>query len=472
MMRTKYLLYSLIFLVVITTNLAVAQQFGNTGAIQGIDQQFIDQQFGKTGAIQAIDQQSDNTEVIQAIDHIVAIVNGECITRGELDEILNMSIKQLQKQGIQAPPNDVLESQLLEREILTRVQLQLASEIGMTVGDIELEQALNRIADKNEMTKEEFYSVLEQEGISYDKFREEIRKEMLLVRLKDREVIKKIKVSEGEVDNFLYTQENSSGSTDEYYLSHIMVRIPEQASVSTIESRRQRAEAALAKLKNGDEFAQVAAEFSDAADALQGGKLDWRPATQLPTKFSEMLQPMEPGELTPIIQSPSGFHILKLLERRGGKRDSVVMIDQSHVRHILIKVSELTSETDARMRIIRLKERLDNGADFEELAQLHSEDPSASGGGDLGWVSPGDTVAEFEQAMNGLQPGIVSEPVQSTFGWHLIQVIERRTKDVSDERQRQEALKTIRARKSEAAFQEWLQQLRDRAYVEYRSEEV
>lgn len=440
-MRTNYLIHPLIFLVVLTTNLAVAQQ-------------------------------SDNTGTIKDIDHIIAIVNEECITRRELDEILKISLKQLQKQGIQPPANDVLEKRLLEREILSLVQLQLASEIGMTIGDTELDQALTRIAKGNKMTKEEFYSVLRQEGISYGKFREEIRKEMLLLRLKEREVIQKIKVSEGEVDNFLYTQANLSDSSDEYLLSHIMVRIPEQASVIKIEIRRQRAEAALAKLKNGDEFAEVAAAFSDAADALEGGRLGWRPVTQLPINFSEVLKLMKPGELTQIIRSSSGFHILKLLERRSKIEYDVVVIDQSHVRHILIKVNELTSTTDAQIRITRLKERLDNDADFEELARLHSEDFTASAGGDLGWVSPGDTVAEFEQAMNGLQLGMVSEPVQSTFGWHLIQVIDRRTKDVSNEHQRRKASKTIRARKSNTAFQEWLQQLRDQAYVEYRYEDV
>jgi len=440
-MRTNYLIHPLIFLVVLTTNLAVAQQ-------------------------------SDNTGTIKDIDHIIAIVNEECITRRELDKILKISLKQLQKQGIQPPANDVLEKHLLEREILSLVQLQLASEIGMTISDTELDKALTRIAKGNKMTKEEFYSVLRQEGISYGKFREEIRKEMLLLRLKEREVIKKIKVSEGEVDNFLYTQANLSDSSDEYLLSHIMVRIPEQASVIKIEIRRQRAEAALAKLKNGDEFAEVAAAFSDAADALEGGRLGWRPVTQLPINFSEVLKLMKPGELTQIIRSSSGFHILKLLERRSKIEYDVVVIDQSHVRHILIKVNELTSTTDAQIRITRLKERLDNDADFEELARLHSEDFTASAGGDLGWVSPGDTVAEFEQAMNGLQLGMVSEPVQSTFGWHLIQVIDRRTKDVSNEQRRRKASKTIRARKSNTAFQEWLQQLRDQAYVEYRYEDV
>lgn len=419
----------------------------------------------------AFAQQSDDTEAIKPIDHIVAVVNGECITRQELDEVLNLSIKQLEKQGIEPPSKEILEGQVLEREILTRVQLQLANEIGLSVSDTELEQALNRIANANKMTKEEFYVLLGQEGISYEKFRKEIRNEMLLVRLKDREVIKNIKISEGEIDNFLSTQENSSGDSVEYQISHIMVRIPDLSSPEKIKNKRQRAEEALAKLKNGDDFARVAAEFSDAADALEGGKIGWRPATQLPAKFSEMLKPLSPGELTQIIQSPSGFHILMLHDRRGGDGNKKVVIDQTHVRHILIKISELTSDSDASNRIIRLKERLDNGADFEELAKLHSDDPSASSGGDLDWVSPGDTVPEFEQVMNSLQPGEISDPVQSTFGWHIIQVLERRTKDVSNERKRQEAHKTLRSRKSDTAYQEWLQQLRDRAYVEFRSEE-
>jgi len=440
-MRTKYLFSLLFFLIWFATNTVVAQQ-------------------------------SDDTGAIKPIDHIVAVVNGECITRQELNEVLKLSIKQLQKQGIEPPSKEILEGQVLEREILTRVQLQLANEIGMTIGDTELEKSIIRIANANKMNKEEFYVLLGQEGISYDKFREEIRNEMLLVRLKDREVIKRIKISEGEVDNFLYNQEHSSGNTDEYQLSHIMIRVPDQASPEKLDNRRQRAEEALVKLKNGDDFAQVAAEFSDAADALEGGKLGWRQATQLPTKFSEILKPMPQNGLTSIIQSSNGFHILKLHDRRGGESKQTVVIDQTHVRHILIRVNELTSDNDARNRIVRLKERLDNGANFEELAKLHSEDASASTGGDLDWVSPGDTVPEFEQSMDRLHPGGISDPVQSTFGWHIIQVLERRTKDVSNERQRQEATKTIRARKSDDAYQEWLQQLRDRAYVEYRSEEI
>ena len=441
-MKTKYLFYLLLFSNWFVTTTVVAEQLDDAGAAK-------------------------------PIDHIVVVVNGECITRQELDEVLNLSIKQLQKQGIEPPPRDILEGQVIEREILSLVQIQLATEIGMEVADVELEKALNRIANANKMTKEEFFGLLGKEGISYDKFREEIRNEMLLVRLKDRQVINKIKISDSDIDNFLYNQEQSSENLDEYQLSHIMIRIPDLASPERIEEKRKRAEKALAKLKNGNDFAQVAAEFSDAGDALEGGKLGWLPAAQLPTKFSKVLKSLPQNELTSIIKSTSGFHILKLHDRRGGEGGSkTIVIDQTHVRHILIKVSQLTSENDAKVRVIRLKERLDNGSDFEELAKIHSEDPSGDRGGDLDWVSPGDTVPEFEKAMDRLQPGEISDPVQTTFGWHLIQVIERRSKDVSNERQRQEARKTIVARKTDPAYQEWLQQLRDRAYVEYHAEDI
>jgi peptidyl-prolyl cis-trans isomerase SurA len=228
------------------------------------------------------------------------------------------------------------------------VQIQLADEIGMDVGDTELEKALNRIANANKMTKEEFFALLGKEGVSYDKFRKEIRNEMLLVRLKDRQVINKIKISNSEIDNYLYNQEQSVENSDEYLLSHIMIRIPDLASPDRIDDKRKRAEEALARLKNGDDFAQVAAEFSDAGDALEGGKLGWLPAAQLPTNISEKIKAILQNELTPIIKSSSGFHILKLHDRRGGDGASkTIVIDQTHVRHILIKVSQLTSEEDA-----------------------------------------------------------------------------------------------------------------------------
>jgi peptidyl-prolyl cis-trans isomerase SurA len=415
-------------------------------------------------------QQPVHSGTIETIDHIVAVVNENVITRYELDEVLSATLKQLQKQGVQPPPPSILEKQILERIIVNRVQLQLAQETGLTVADSELDQTLRRIAQENKMSLTEFTSALEQDGVSFNKFRDEIRDEIILVRLKEREVSNRVSVSEGEVDNFLETQEISSGNNDEYRIAHILVTIPEGATPSQIETRRLRAEAALALLNNGTEFAQVAAEYSDAPDAMTGGLLEWRPAAQLTKKFAELLTPMKPGGITPIVPSQSGFHILKLVDRRS-PQGAVTVVDQTHVRHILVKVSELTSEADARRRISDLKERLDNGGSFEELAKLHSEDSASSSGGDLGWVSPGDTVPEFEQAMNALAPNQVSEPVQSPFGWHLIQVLARRSQDVSQERQRQTARQAIRTRKSDEAFQDWLQRLRDRAYVEYRLEE-
>ena len=438
-MGTKFLLRPPVLLAMLTAGIAVAQQPAHPGSIQ-------------------------------TIDRIVAIVNENVVTRRELDEMLRGALKQLQKQGVQPPEQIVLEKQLLERLILNRVQLQLAKETGLTVSDTELDQTLRRIAQENKMSLPEFYRALEQDGVSFNKFRDEIRDEIILVRLKEREVNNRINVTEGEVDNFLHIQETSTDNNYEYRLAHILVQLPEQADALKNQAMRQRAETALAQVRKGAEFGQVAAEFSDAADAMTGGVLEWRPAAQLTKKFAEILASMKPGEVTPIIQSPNGFHILKLLDRRDQK-DAITMVDQTHARHILIKINELTSESDARRRIIELKERLDNSGNFEELARLHSEDASAAAGGDLGWVSPGDTVPEFEQAMNGLKAGEISGPVQSPFGWHLIQAMEHRSQDMSKERQRQSARQAIRARKADAAFQEWLQRLRDRAYVEYRLEE-
>ena len=438
-MGTKFLLRPPVLLAMLTAGIAVAQQPAHPGSIQ-------------------------------TIDRIVAVVNENVVTRRELDEVLRTSLKQLQKQGVQPPEPAILEKQLLERIIVNRVQLQLAKETGLTVSDTELDQTLRRIAQENKLSLQEFYSALEQDGISFNKFRDEIRDEIILVRLKEREVNNRINVAEGEVDNFLHAQENSSDNNYEYRIAHILIQLPEKADVLKNQAMRQRAEAALGRLQNGAEFGKVAAEFSDAADAMAGGVLEWRPAAQLTKKFAEILASMKPGEVTSIIQSPNGFHILKLLDRRNQK-DTITMVDQTHARHILIKINELTSETDARRRITELKDRLDNGGNFEELARLHSQDGSAASGGDLGWVSPGDTVPEFEHAMNALKDGEISGPVQSPFGWHLIQAIEHRSQDMSKERQRQSARQAIRARKADAAFQEWLQRLRDRAYVEYRLEE-
>ena len=406
---------------------------------------------------------------IVVLDRIVAVVNDEVITRVELQERVQLALKQLRAQGTPPPPLAVLEKRLLDRLITDRVQLQYAKETGLRVDDADLDRALGRIAQDNRLTLQEMRRALEKDEIPYSKFREDIRNEIVIARLREREVDTKLAVSESEIDNLLKTQQNRQVSNDEYNVSHILVVVPENASPEQVQSRRARAEEALAQLRKGADFRQVVAAFSDAPDALQGGAMGWRQSTRLPTLFAETLAPLQPGEVSAVLRSANGFHILRLNERRGA--NAPVLIQQTRARHILIKTNEAVSESEARSRLQALRERLDNKANFVDLARVHSEDASAPKGGELGWLSPGDTVPEFERAMALLKPGEVSAPVQSPFGWHLIQVLERRTEDMSKERQRLLARQELRARKSDEAYQEWLRQIRDKAYVELRLEE-
>ena len=405
------------------------------------------------------------------LDRIVAIVNDEAITALELDERAKIAMKQLAQQGTSAPPRAVIERQLLERLIADRVQIQFAKESGVRVDDGDLERAISRIAEQNKLSMQAMRETLERDGVPYSQFREDIRSEIIMSRLREREVDNKIVITEGEIDALL-SNNKQDGSGDEVNLSHILVVVPENASPEQVQGRRARAEEALAQLAKGIDFRQLAAAYSEAPDALQGGSMGWRPGDRLPTIFFDALKSMKPGDLSPVLRSANGFHIFKLNERRGSTSDQApVSVQQTRARHILIKTNELVSETEARNRLRVLKERLENKADFSELARVHSEDTSASRGGDLGWILPGDTVPEFERAMNQLQPGQISDVVQSPFGLHLIQVLERGNQDVSKERRRLTARQTLRARKSDEAYQEWVRQLRDRAYVEMRLEE-
>ena len=410
--------------------------------------------------------QSRTASVIEA-DRIVAVVNDEAITLNELRAQMARVERQLRQQGTQMPPRDVLEKHILERMIVDRVQLQLARETGLRVEDSQLDQAMVRIAESNRMDLAQLRNSLAQDGIAWVKFREDIRSEMTIVRLREREVDSRIVVSDGEIDNFL----ESAGAmgNEEYNLAHILLRTPEQAKPEQLARLQARAEDIVAQLRKGEDFAKLAAANSDAPDGLSGGLMGWRSRERLPSLFAEEVVKLKSGEISAVLRSPAGFHILKLLDRRGGAIKAQP-VEQTHARHILIKTSELVSESEARRRLVALKERVSHGTDFAELARLHSNDLSASRGGDLGWLNPGDTVPEFEQAMNRLRPGEVGEPVQSPFGWHLIQVLARRT-DVSTERVRQHARQALRERKAEEAYQDWLRQMRDRAYVEYRLED-
>lgn len=406
------------------------------------------------------------------VDRIVAVVNSEVITLSDLRQRVAQVTRQLTRQGTTLPPTDVLEKQVLERQIMERLQIQLANETSLRVDDLTLDRAVGRIADNNKMSMTQFRKALEQDGLSWERFREEVRNEMLLTRVREREVEGRIVVSDAEVSNFLAHPENAGGQ-EEYNLSHILFRAPDGATPEQLARLRTKAEDVAARVARGEPFDKLAASYSDAPDALTGGNLGWRGADRLPSLFAEAVTGLKPGESTPILRSAAGFHIVRVVDRKGGGQSGVpAQVQQTHARHILIKTSEVVTDADARRRLTDLRERVvQGGANFGELARMHSADLSASKGGDLGWIYPGDTVPEFEQAMDALKPGELSQPIQSPFGWHLILVEDRRVQDVSDERKRAAARNALRERKSDEAYQDWLRQLRDRAYVEYRQEE-
>lgn len=404
---------------------------------------------------------------IQPIDQIVAVVNDEVLTRGELELRYQTALQQLRKQNIQLPPRNLLEKQTLERMITERAMIQYAKSSGIRVDQTQIDRAVERIAAQNNLTVEELKSALANDGVGFDRFRENIGNEILITRTRERQVESKISVSDAEIDSYLQTQ-TDLGKDEEFNLSHILVTVPENASPEQTQARRSRAQDILDQLAKGVEFAQLSATYSDAPNALEGGKLGWKAAGQVPSLFLEAVRNLNPGQISDLIRSPNGFHILKLNDKRGKGVQTV--ITQTRARHILIKPSELTSESDAINRLTQIRERIEQGGQkFENMARQYSEDPgSASNGGELNWVNPGDMVPEFERAMNALKPGELSQIVQTPFGWHLIQVLERRQQDVTSERQRLLAKQAIRARKADEAVEDWVRQIRDQAYVELR----
>ena len=405
--------------------------------------------------------------VIEA-DRIVAVVGDDVITYFDLRTRLAAALKQLQKQGTPLPPQEELERQMLERLIMERVQLQYARESGLKIDDTQLDQAIGRIAAGNKMTPQQFRTALEKDGVQYAQFREEIRNEMVTVRLREREVDSKLIVSDGEIDNYLADQA-AKGGGEEYQLAHILLRAPESASPEQLQKLRLRGEQALKRAQAGENFAELTATFSDAPDALKGGDLGWRPLDRLPALYAEVSARLQPGQVSELLRSSAGFHNVKLINKRGGNMPASVQ--QTHARHILVRINEVVSEAEARRKLESVRERIANGVDFAEQARLYSQDGSAAKGGDLGWLSPGDTVPEFERAMDALKVNEISPVIQTPFGMHLIQVQERREQDVSAERKRGAARQALRERKLDDAYQDWLRQLRDRTYVENRLEE-
>lgn len=403
------------------------------------------------------------------VDRIVAIVNSDVITEYQLQAKVTGALAQLSRRNTQLPPRKLLERQLLERMITEKVLMQAAAETNIRIDGTTLDRAIARIAAQNNLDLPSFQAALEKEGMSFAAFREQVRADMTIARLREREVDSRVVVTDAEIENYLANPAVEADQELEYSLAHIMVVTPEAASPEQLQALRGKAEKALAELKAGADFAQVSAAYSDAQNAMRGGELGWRGEAKLPTLFAGAAKAMKVGEVSSVLRSANGFHILKLLDRRG--KDAALVVQQTHARHILIRTNEVVSDEDARNRLRDLRERIANGDDFEKLARLHSDDLSAGKGGDLGWLSPGDTVPQFEKAMDALKAGEVSEPVRSPFGWHLIQVLERRDQDVTHERKRLEARRAIQERKAEEAFDDWLRQARDRAYVEYRLEE-
>ncbi|MEA3194100.1 MAG: peptidyl-prolyl cis-trans isomerase SurA [Betaproteobacteria bacterium] len=405
------------------------------------------------------------------VDRIVAIVNKEVITASELADAIGSAERELRRRGTAPPERSVLERQMLERLILDKAQTQMARDTGIRVDELQLDRAVQRIAEGNKMSLAEFRTALERDGLAFDAFRQDVREQIVLTRLREREVDDKIQVSDSEIDLFLEAMKAAPGERTEYNLAHILVRVPEQANPEQVDAARRRAEQALGQARGGGDFAQIAATYSNAPEALQGGGLGWRAHDRLPELFAEALDRLKPGDTTPVLRSPAGFHILKMLDRRvAGVSDAP--IPQTRLRHILIRTSETVSESEARRRLNDLRRRiLAKEADFAEMARVHSDDATSARGGELDWVYPGDTVPDFERAFQELQVGEISEPVRTPFGMHLIQVLERRSADMSAERRRLQARQALRERKGDEAYNEWLRQLRDLTYVELRLEE-
>lgn len=403
---------------------------------------------------------------VQLVDRVVAVVNDEVITRYELNEQKRAVTAQLKRQGVALPPEGELDAQVLQRYINEKVQLQYAREYGVRADDETVNASVQRIISDNKMSMPQFVTALKADGVTLDKFRDELKNEIVLSRLRDREVESRVVVTDSEIDTYM-TQAVAQGANQvEYSLAHILILVPEQATPDQIETRKKRAEEAEKQLKAGTAFGQVAAVFSDSNDAVQGGALGWRQADRLPALYATAATTMKVGDTSAVLRSANGFHIVRMLDKRAGEQKAVV--EQNKARHILVRVNDLVGEAEAKAKIERLKDRINSGSKFEDVAKTGSEDGSAQKGGELGWVSPGDTVAEFEAAMSKAPVNKLIGPIRTQFGFHLIEVMERRSQDVTAERTRQSARVALRDRKADEAYQTWLRELRDRATVEIK----
>jgi peptidyl-prolyl cis-trans isomerase SurA len=412
----------------------------------------------------------------KVIDSVYVIVNDEVITKREVDNRVTEITARLRSQNAQMPDPENLRRQVVEAMITERAQLQLGKEMGVRVSDIELDRAIGRIAESQKMSVQEMRNQMEKEGLTFAQFREQIRNEIVMQRLIDHEVDAKIQVSEAEIDTYLAAEKAAAADRVEVDLSQILVRIPENASPEQIAARKARADEVARQLRTGADFAKMAASYSDSPDALQGGAVGWRDPDRLPPLFSGELGKLKPGQVTPVLRTNVGFHILKLNNRRKPEEQQqqaeAAAVQQTHARHILLKVTPTQTEDEARKKLLDLKAKIEaKQASFEDLARQNSQDSYASKGGDMGWVEPGDIPDELATAMNALQPGQISAPVKTPFGLHIVQVVERKTQDSSKDKERATARQVLTERKRQEAMEDWARQVRDRAYVEFREEQ-
>lgn len=401
------------------------------------------------------------------LDKIIAVVDDNIITQVELDDRVKLISQQIIQQGGRLPSQDRLRKQILERLILEKLQLEMARKTGVRVNDEMVNRVVSNIARQNNMTMEQFRQVLKRDGFEFADFRENIRKEVTINRLRKIRVENKVNISEQEIENFLAQSSKNRSSGDEYRLGHILIATPEAATPEQIEKARLEAETVIKELNNGDDFSQKAIAVSNDELALKGGDLGWRKTAQLPSLFTSVVSGMSKNEIKGPLRSASGFHIIKLVDKRSNEQKHIV--NQTLARHILIRPTQVLSQEDARLRLVDILRRIKAGEDFASLAKASSDDKAAAAeGGSLGWVSPGKMVPAFEEEMDKLKPGEISEPFLTQFGWHIVQVLSRRKHDNTEQFQRSQAIHLIRKRKTEEAIQDWLRRLRAEAYVDYR----
>lgn len=402
------------------------------------------------------------------LDRIVAVVESDVVTESELNERMSV-IKAQSGPQTNLPSDDILAEQVLQRIIIERLQVDWGERRGITIDDLTLDQAMRNLAQRNNMDLNQFRDALTQQGIDYVTFREQVRTEMAITQTRRRAVESNIQVSDKEIDALLESQQENLNQNAEYRLAHILIQLPQDPTPEDIEGAKTEIEGIRQQALDGDSFTQLAISYSQSDDALEGGDLGWRNINQLPAIFQRQLVTMQPGDISEIIRSGSGFHIFRILDMRGQESN---MVEQVLVRHILIRVTEVRTEEEVRRDLIQLRERIINGDDFGELARAHSEDPGSSvNGGEVGWSSPSVFTPAFRDVTESLALNTVSEPFKSRFGWHILEVMDRRQHDNSAAALREEARNYLRQRKVEEETDLWLRQLRDESFVEIRLNE-